>query len=152
MDRQVRDLKQWLFRLPQFGSVFLSIFVDDPSCQNQVPVKPGVPKASSVCRDVELLRRFELGLRNRSQAQARTVSVRPDNFEPSLCWLKALSNIKGNQSRVISRKEISWPLFKIPVLRFTQLLITFLIQLLPAPVNNVERWSWYIYEIKKSLG
>lgn len=152
MDGKIRDLKKWLFRLPEFRSIFLSILVNDSAWQNQISIEPSMPQSSSIGWYMKLFGGFELGFWYRGQSQTWTVSMGTYDLESGIGRIKSFSDVESHQSGIVSCEEILWTFLQLPVLCFTQLLVAFLSKFVSAPVDHVERRTGWIDEIKESLG
>ena len=56
MDTKSRDLENWILAMPVLIDKLATLTNNDFSSESKVPVEPSVPKTTSVCHDVELLK------------------------------------------------------------------------------------------------
>lgn len=102
------------FGRPPVATADLALFFldDDLPGERERPVEPGVPESSSVGLDGSLGEIESPGhLAVGGQLEHRTVSVSPDDLEPSLLLVELRAHCEGNQGGVVSGQEVLLALF-----------------------------------------
>jgi len=116
-----------------------SISHNDFTSQRQVSVKPGAPKTTSISQNIDLIVALGALLTLRSDLENGAVCMASHNLEV-MHWERAtfVSNEKRADRAIVTRKIVSFTIFKSPRRSFLDLNESILRQKLLAVINSME--------------
>ena len=110
-----------------------------------------MPQSSPVGGNAALLNSVLGHFRDRVDLEARTISMRSNQFEGSVVRIEFTANCESHKGGVVPCEEVLLARTQTPVVNFMQLFVALGIELLPGPLDRVEGGDRVVDEFEKAV-